>query len=107
LIEKAIGRAEPPNINVASRTKSRERIFLEELRRQVYEQYRPAFNEVTQLLEERQLRRPELADVGFANETNRFLNLVRLTYVIGDDAWQSAPLLSEHARRQEILRLGE
>ena len=39
-IEKAVGKAEPPNINVASHEKSRERIFLEALRQEVYEQYR-------------------------------------------------------------------
>jgi len=45
LIENAVGRAEPVNINVASSKKVPERIFLEQLRRQVYEQYRPSFNE--------------------------------------------------------------
>lgn len=105
-IERAVGRAEPVNINVASRAKSRERIFLEELRQQVYEQYRPAFSEVTGILVENGFRRPELADVGEANETNRFLNWVRLTYVIGDEAWQSAPLRASEDRRREIERLG-
>ncbi len=44
-------------------------------------------------------------DVGSANETNRFLNWVRLTYVIGDDAWKSAPVRPEEDRKSEILRL--
>tara|TARA_R110002124_G_scaffold183401_4_gene350818 strand:- start:48684 stop:49952 length:1269 start_codon:yes stop_codon:yes gene_type:complete len=105
-IEKAVGKAEPPNINVASHEQSRERIFLEGLRQEVYEQYRPAFNEVTAILEEHGFRRPELADLGAANETNRFLNWVRLTYVIGDEAWQSAPLRSPEERRAEIIRFG-
>lgn len=107
IIEKAVGRAEPVNVRVESHTKNRERIFLEDLRQQVYEQYRPAFNEVTAILEERGFRRPELEDVGTANETNRFLNWVRLTFVQGDEAWQSAPLRSQEERRQEIVRLGE
>lgn len=106
VIEKAVGRAEPTNINVASRTKTPERIFLEDLRQQVYEQYRPAFNEVTGVLEEHGFRRPELEDVGTANETNRFLNWVRLSYVHGDEAWQSASLRSPEERRAEIIRLG-
>lgn len=105
-IEKAIGKAEPPNISVASHEKSRERIFLEGLRQEVYEQYRPAFNEVTAILEEHGFRRPELADLGVANETNRFLNWVRLTHVIGDEAWQTAPLRSAEDRRTEIVRFG-
>jgi hypothetical protein len=107
VIEKAVGRVEPANINVTSTTKSPQRIFLEELRRQVYEQYRPSFNEVTQLLEQNAFRRAELEDVGIANETNRFLNWVRLTYAPGDEAWQSAALRSQSDRRIEIVRLGQ
>lgn len=106
LIEQAVGKAEPVNINVASATKSRQRLFLEELRRQVYEQYRPAFTEVTRILQEGNFRRAELEDVGVANETNRFLNWVRLTYAPGDESWQSAPLCPEKERRAEILRFG-
>jgi hypothetical protein len=62
-IEDALGKAEPPNMNVASPEKSKERIFLESLRQQVYEQYRPAFNEVTAILEQGNRRRKDLADV--------------------------------------------
>lgn len=106
VIENAVGKAEPVNINVASATKTPERIFLEELRRQVYEQYRPAFNEVTALLLENGFRRPELEEAGAANETNRFLNWVRLTYAPGEETWEAAPLRSQAERRTEILRLG-
>lgn len=106
VIEAAVGRTEPPNIHVASRSKSRERVFLDDLQRQVYERYRPAFAEVSRLLEEHGFRRPELADVGLANETNRFLNWVRLTYVIGEGAWESAPIQAADVRRTEIMRLG-
>ena len=106
-IENAIGRVQPRNIDVGSRTKSRERIFLQDLRRQVYEQYRPAFSEVTDVLEQYGFRRPELQDAGRANETNRFLNWVRLTYAVGDDAWQSAPIRKEAERRAMVRQLGE
>ena len=107
LIENAIGIAEPVNINVASTKKTPERIFLDDLQRQVNEQYRPAFEEVTTLLRQNDFRRGELADVGIANETNRFLNWVRLTYAPGDEAWQTAPLRSQEERRSEIMRLGQ
>lgn len=106
-IEDAIGRAEPPNINVKSHEKSKERVFLEGLRQLVYEQYRPAFNEVTAILDEHNYRRPELSSVGIANETNRFLNYVRLSHVFGDEAWQTAPLRSPADRRSLISNLGE
>ena len=106
-IERAVGRVEPRNIDVGSRTTSRERIFLQNLRRQVYEQYRPAFREVTEVLEQYSFRRPELEAVGKANETNRFLNWVRLTYAVGDEAWQSAPIRKETERCSMIRQLGE
>jgi hypothetical protein len=105
-IEAAVGRAEPINSSVQSRKQTTERMFLEDLRREVYEQYRPSFSEVTNILGENGFRRPELGSVGPAYGTNRFLNWVRLTYVSGDDAWQSAPFRPTDDRRSEILRLG-
>ena len=105
-IENAVGRAEPPNIRVGSNEKSRERMFLERLRREVYEQYRPAFEEVSAVLEEHRLRRDDLSGLSAANETNRFLNYVRVTRVIGDEAWSSAPVRRSEERLAEIVRLG-
>lgn len=102
-IEDAVGRAQPPNINVASTVKAKERVFLENLRREVYEQYRPAFLEVAAILEQDGLRRPELEQIGIANEANRFLNYVRLTHVIGDESWRSAPL-RDVASRASLIR---
>lgn len=106
-IESAIGKAEPPNIRVESHEKSKERLFLESLRQLVYEQYRPAFNEVTGILTANNFRRGDLADVGIANETNRFLNYVRLTHAQGDDAWQTAPLRNPDERRTLIVGFGK
>lgn len=106
IIEKAIDRAEPPNINVESRKISSERMFLEGLRQQVYEEYRPAFNEVTTILDENGLRRSELAGVSAAIETNRFLSYVRLTHIIGDEAWKNAKQRNSVERRAEIIRFG-
>ena len=105
-IEKAVGKAEPPNINVDSREKSKERIFLEGLRREVYEQYRPAFHEVMEILEEHRFRRDDLIGLGTANETNRFLNYVRVVHVIGDEAWKAASLRSQEERRAKIMHFG-
>ena len=105
-IEDAVGRAEPRNINVASHTRSRERIFVERLRQEIYEQYRPAFNEVTRILDRFRFRRDDLVALSAANETNRFLNYVRVTHVIGDETWRSAPLRNEDDRQREIIRLG-
>ena len=106
-IENALGRAEPQNSNVNSLTKTRQDLFLEQLRREVYEQYRPSFTEVTDLLSSNNFRRKDLVNIGEANETNRFLNWVRLTYVKGDDSWEKAPELDEKTRRVKILQLGQ
>lgn len=106
-IERAVGTAEPPNVHERSRQRSPERIFLEGLRREVYEQYRPAFTEVATILSEHGLQRDDLADLGVAHETNRFLNFVRLTHVVGDDAWRNAPLRDEQERRDQILQFGQ
>lgn len=106
-IEAALGQAQPRNINVKSHEKSSERVFLETLRQEVYEQYRPAFSEVTTILDGHGFRRPELANVGIENETNRFLNYVRPTHVIGDEAWQTAPLRSAEDRRKEIMHYAQ
>jgi hypothetical protein len=106
LIEEAVGRAEPRSITVGSEARSKERLFLDGLQRQIYEQYRPAFSEVSNVLSENGFRRPELEVIGLANETNRFLNWVRLSYVIGDEAWRAAPQLSPAQRRERLLHLG-
>lgn len=105
-IEAAVGKSQPANISVDSRKHSRERIFLEELRRLVYEQYRPAFSEVEGILVANGFRRPELVDAGLANETNRFLNWLRLTRVTGDNAWRDAPLRSPEQRRTIVMEAG-
>ncbi len=106
-LESLIGISEPTNIRVGSEKKSKERLFLEQLRREVYEEYRPAFDEVTNLLESNNLRRDDLTEIGSAMETNRFLNWVRLSQAVGEDAWRETPLQLDPAdRRVEILRLG-
>ncbi len=104
LIAGLVGKAEPPNISVESRKRTTERIFLEVLRQQVSE-YRNAFNEVTSVLEENEVHRPELHSIGPANQANRFLSWVRRTYAPGD-VWESVPPRSQESRRAEILRLG-
>jgi hypothetical protein len=104
-VEDAVGRAEPPNISVGSGKKSSEYIFLEGLRRRVYEQFKPAFNEVSETLSENGLHRPEWKNTDRGSETNRFLNWVRLTYGAGDD-WQRSPIRSQEDRHQEMVKLG-
>jgi len=105
-IEAAVGKSEPANITVGSGKETADGMFLEQLRRQVYEQYRPSFTEVSQILATNKFRRAELEAAGEAMETNRFLNWVRLTYVSGEETWERAPYRSQDDRRTEVLRLG-
>ena len=104
-IHDAIGRHQPPNIDASSRVQSKQRVFLESLRRQVYEQYRPYFREAQTVLEEAKLNRTELSDLGPAFETNRFLNWLRLTHA-PYERWRESPLRDAAGRREEILRFG-
>jgi hypothetical protein len=60
MIEERVGVAAPRNIDVSSWKRTKERLFMDELQRQVVEQYQPAFREVTALLEEHGFRRSEL-----------------------------------------------
>jgi len=102
-IEAALGQVQPHNINVASQESSKERVFLEYLRWEVHERYRPAFGEVGAILEEHGFRRSELANVGIGNETNRFLNYVRKIHATGE-AWRDAPLRGGDDRRARVMR---
>jgi PLD-like domain len=104
LIGNAIGKVEPPNINVASRRRTADRIYLESLRRQVSE-YRNAFNEVTKILEENRLQRAELDGCGAANQTNRFLSWIRSKHA-PTNTWEAAPIRSQEGRRERIIELG-
>jgi hypothetical protein len=105
-VEASVGRAEPANITVGSEKKTSEYIFLEALRRKVYEQFGPAFNECSELLATKGLHRSEWSETDKGSETNRFLNWVRLTHGSGDE-WQKSPLRNQDERRQLLLSLGQ
>ncbi len=105
LIGDSVGKAEPPSLKVVTAKHKSKRIFLEALHRQVSD-YRSAFYEVEKTLEQHRLYRPELAHMSPAIQANRFLNWVRMTYAVGDESWEDAPLRSEQDRRTKILTLG-
>lgn len=105
LIEAAIGRVEPANISVASTKKNADRIFIDQLEREIYQQYRPAFLEIMSILQSHGFHRAELLDVGIANETNRFLSWVRQTYAPGDE-WKAVPSRTPQQRREAIIDIG-
>lgn len=92
-IEMDLGKQEPPNILVGSGKKTSEYLFLQALYRRVYEQFKPAFDEVTATLSEDGLHRPDWNGADRASETNRFLSWVRLTHGAGSD-WQKYPTIT-------------
>lgn len=104
LIFGFVGKAEPPNVNVLSRTRTAEQLFLSSLRSQVYD-YRAAFDAVKTVLAKYGLQRAELTGLGTAAQASRFLSWVRRTHVPGD-LWQSIQTKSEADRQSEIVRLG-
>ncbi len=101
------GKVEPPNIRVKSGRPNAARMFAEQLRRQVYEQYKPAFTEVLETIRQGNYRRSDLENLGVAYETNRFLNWVRLTQAPGD-SWTQVPLRPNREERvSEVTRLAQ
>jgi hypothetical protein len=101
------GKVEPPNIKVNTGKPNAARMFAEQLRRQIYEQYKPAFTEVMETVRQDNYRRADLEDLGVAYETNRFLNWIRLTQAPGDN-WSLTPLRPNPGDRlNEIRRLGQ
>ena len=106
-MREALLKVEPPNIAVESRKRSRTRIFLQGLRREVQEGYGNAFREVRDTMNEHALHRQELVDaLGIEHETGRFLSFVRQTDAAGEQSWQSAPLRDTEGCADEVRRLG-
>lgn len=102
----ALADVEPPTILAGSGHKSDQQLYLGALQKMIYEEYRPAYEEVTAVLAESGLLRPEFADLDPGTETNRFLNWVRLEHAGGDASWQDAPLRSPNDRRILIQEFG-
>lgn len=101
----AVGKVEPSNVSVESRVATSFKLGLERLRRQVQEEYAPAFAEVGDILAAEGLYRRDVADIDAPFRVNRFLNWLRLTHVPGD-AWMKVPERAPAARRDEVNRRG-
>jgi hypothetical protein len=97
---------DPATVTVGSAHKTSQQLYLGEPQKTIYEQYLPAFEEVSAILLEQRYRRPEFVGVPVGVETNRFLNWVRLEYAIGDEAWQNAALRAPEDRKGLIMDLG-
>lgn len=93
-------------MDVASHMQSRQRVFLQQLQREVYEEYRPNFREVTEVLRTHGFRRPELIQTSIEHETNRFLNWLRLTHATGQE-WRESPRRSASECQPMIIQYGK
>lgn len=96
---------EPQTVLAGSGQKSAQQHYLSDLQKVIYEEYRPAFDEVRGILQEQGERRPEFQGLDWAPEVNRFLNWVRLAHAPGDAAWQDAPRLHQQERKPLIQAL--
>ncbi|SET80464.1 phospholipase D-like domain-containing protein [Pseudomonas graminis] len=96
----------PATVMVGSAHKTGQQLYLGELQKTIYEQYLPAFEEVSAILVDQRYRRPEFIGVPVRIETNRFLNWVRLEHAIGDEAWQKAAVRTPEDRKRLIMDLG-
>ena len=105
-IAKAVGESEPPAISNNMRIVAGNKARLEHLRRQIEGQYKPAYDEIGNLLESKNLFRSDAFDIAPAFRINRFLNWVRLTNA-GGDSWEHVPERSSANRQDEIVRLAE
>lgn len=103
---KGVPASEPRSIRVESRTDTTEKLFLQELRRTVYEQYQPAFEEVGKLLLENKLQRSEFGPYRTQTEVNRFLNWVRLQHG-GGNAWETIGRLTANERQRRVIGYGQ
>ena len=107
-IEAKLEKARPPGFN--DKKTSRERVFLETLRQEVYERYRPAFREVADVIREQNFRREEFAGLDIGIETNRFLNYVWLTHGVRSDFWKNGkPVkpIPTRERRELIIQYAQ
>jgi hypothetical protein len=102
----AVGKVEPPSVNVDSRKAVGVQVALERLRRQIQEEYKPAFEEVGAILNTEGLYREDVTDIDPPFRTNRFLNWLRLTHAPGD-TWKEAPVRNSDERRGEVVRRGQ
>lgn len=106
VIEQDLTEMSPSNVLDSAARQAPERLFLADMQKQIYMEYKPAFDEVAAALEGGGHRRADLAEVSLAAETNRFLNWVRLTKITDDAEWMGATVASEAVRRARLESLG-
>ncbi|MFG4729335.1 phospholipase D-like domain-containing protein [Pseudomonas aeruginosa] len=102
---QSLADVEPPTVLAGSGHKTAQQHYLSDLRKTIYEQYLPAFEEVAAILREQGTRRPEFNGLAWGPEVNRYLNWVRLEHAPGDAAWQDAPIRRPQDRRTQIQTL--
>ena len=105
-IAQAVGEHQPPTISAASQTKKKAQVAAERLRRQILQEYVPAFREVGAILGSDGLYRHDVMEIEAPFRVNRFLNWLRLTHV-PEDTWRDAPQRDEAGRLAAIRGYGK
>lgn len=102
-LEKIVPASMPPSAKVGSEIVSKQRSFLQGLRRKYDEELIPAFREVANVFEEIGERRPEFANGNPEIELGRFLGWLRIAHAPGD-SWGHTSLANAPERRVRIAR---
>lgn len=102
-LEKLVPASTPPSAKVGSEIVSKQRSFLQGLRRKYDEELIPAFREVAQVFEETGERRREFANGNPEIELGRFLGWLRIAHAPGD-SWVHTALADKTERRARIVR---
>lgn len=102
-LEKLVPAATPPSAKVGSETISKQRSFLQGLRRKYDEELIPAFHEVAEVFNELGRRRPEFESGDPEIELGRFLGWMRIARAPGE-SWSQTPLAAAPEQKERIVR---
>lgn len=106
IFEEGMTEVSPSNVDVSSTVKKPQLLFVQDMQRLIYDEYLPAFNEVTAFLETGGYLRSDLANLGMAVQGNSFLNWVRRSKVLGD-TWKDVPASTTYDRTDSMTALAE
>lgn len=101
-LEKFVSKAWPPSAKVGSGIVSKQRAFLQGLRRKYDEGLIPAFREVSEVFADLGRRRPEFANGDPEIELGRFLGWLRIAQAPGE-SWAQTSLADQAERRRRII----
>ena len=91
----------PTTVNIATRTKTRERTYLESFRREYYETLIPSYREVQEVYLSTGSRHAAFESLPIEYEIDRFLNWAKLTFTT-DETLHTFPIRKKDDGRSQI-----